>query len=94
MDLVPHLLFLREIDLVELVELLALAELSLLLLKLFSHSNLTIPGSCALILFFLVGAQHGVLVQGGPFVNLIVKATHIAISIVVLVLLHNAKVLL
>ena len=94
MDLVSHLLFLREVDLVELVELLALSELALLLLKLFSHSNLAIPRSCALILFFLVGTQHGILVQGGPFVNFVVKASHSAISIVVLVLLHNAKVLL
>ena len=45
-------------------------------------------------MFFLMSAQHGVLVQSGPFVNLIVKATHSAIRIIVLVLLHNAEVLL
>ena len=95
LDLVPNLLLLSEVVLVELVEFLALAEFALLLLELFSHAELSVPGSHSLVLLLLVGAQNGVLVQSGPFVNLIIEAAHGAIRVKIsLVLLHDAKILL
>ena len=96
LNLVPHLLFFCEVELVELVELLALAELALLFLELFSHAELAVPGGHPLVLLLLVGAQNGVLVQRGPFVDFIVEAAHDAVGIIIVtfILLHDAKVLL
>ena len=72
LNLVPNLLLFSKVVLVELVEFLALAELALLLLELFSHAELSVPGSHSLVLLLLVGAQNGVLVQRGPFVDFVV----------------------
>ena len=87
-------MLLGKIYLFQLVELLAFAKLTLLLLEFLSHTDLTITGGYTLILFLLVGTQHGVLVQCCPFVNLILKAAHYAVRIKILVLLYDTKVLL
>ena len=97
LDLVPNLLLLGEVVLVELVEFLTFAELALLLLELFSHAELAVPGSHPLVLLLLVGAQNGVLVQRGPFVDFVVEAAHNAARVIVFaffIVLHDAKVLL
>ena len=62
LNLVPHLLLLGKVLLVKLVHLLTLTELVLLLLEFFSHAHLSISGSCALFLVFLMSLQDCVLV--------------------------------
>ena len=62
LNLVPHLLLLGKVLLVKLVHLLTLTELVLLLLELLPHSHLSISGSCALFLVFLMSLQDCVLV--------------------------------
>lgn len=70
---VASLLLFSKLVLVNLEKFLSLLELSLLLLELLSHSDLSILLCKLLFLTLLEGTQNGILVEGGPFIDLVIK---------------------